>query len=329
MHFAFTEEQDAVRVAVRDLLTKECTSTEVRCAWDAPSGRIEGLWDKLSALGMPLMIVPESAGGLGLTMIDLVGPLEETGWAALPEPIVEHAAVAAPLVSDVGDRVSSALLHDGFVPYAGSVDMLLLAHGDELHLVELDRVARGQLTLTERTSVDGARRLFEAKWSASSATLVGGRDELEAARDRGTIGVAAQLCGLAARMLTMTVDYAKERRQFGAPIGSFQAVKHHLADARVALEFARPLVYRAAYSSATADQHVSLHASMAKAQASEAALRAGRVALQCHGAIAYTVEYDLHLYLKRTWALARAWGDAPTHRARVGDALHVLAEQSW
>jgi alkylation response protein AidB-like acyl-CoA dehydrogenase len=98
-------------------------------------------------------------------------------------------------------------------------------------------------------------------------------------------------------------------------------VKHHLANARLALEFARPLVYRAAYSVAHDDPQRALHVSSAKAQASDAAELAGRVALQCHGAIGYTTEYDLHLYLKRTWALARAWGDAPWHRQRVEAAI--------
>jgi alkylation response protein AidB-like acyl-CoA dehydrogenase len=138
---------------------------------------------------------------------------------------------------------------------------------------------------------------------------------LGAAFDRGVVGTAAQQCGLAQRMLDMTAEYAKERKQFGVPIGSFQAVKHHLADARVALEFARPLVYRAA---ATLDP---VHASMAKAKADDAALLTARAALQCHGAIGYTTEYDLHLYMKRAWVLARAMGDGRLHRNRVATAI--------
>ena len=115
---------------------------------------------------------------------------------------------------------------------------------------------------------------------------------------------------LADRMLSMAAAYAKERHQFGKPIGSFQAVKHHLANARVALEFARPATYRAAWSLATAQPSLSHDASMAKAMASDAADLAARVALQVHGAIGYTWECDLHFFMKRTWALSRAWGDA-------------------
>jgi alkylation response protein AidB-like acyl-CoA dehydrogenase len=98
-------------------------------------------------------------------------------------------------------------------------------------------------------------------------------------------------------------------------------VKHHLANARIALEFARPLVYRAAASIATGDADTSIHVSMAKAKADAAALQTARAALQCHGAIGYTTEYDLHLYSKRSWALARSWGDTAFHHGRVGRAI--------
>ncbi len=107
------------------------------------------------------------------------------------------------------------------------------------------------------------------------------------------------------------------------PIGSFQAVKHHLADALKELAFARPAVYRAAYSLATGADTRTRDVSMAKAMASDAARFVGRQALQCHGAIGYTVEHDLHLYLKRAWALARAWGDAAWHRDRVAQAIGI------
>ncbi|HWW44308.1 MAG TPA: acyl-CoA dehydrogenase family protein, partial [Acidimicrobiia bacterium] len=142
-----------------------------------------------------------------------------------------------------------------------------------------------------------------------------------AAFDRGALGTAAQLVGLGRRLLDLTVGYVQERRQFGVPVGSFQAVKHHLADARLALEFAAPLVYRAAWSVSTGDPDAPVHVSMAKAQAGAAAHRTGRAALQCHGAMGYSFEYDLHLYLKRAWALAAAWGDEAWHRARVGRAI--------
>jgi alkylation response protein AidB-like acyl-CoA dehydrogenase len=135
--------------------------------------------------------------------------------------------------------------------------------------------------------------------------------------DPAALAAAAQLVGLGQRMLDMTVEYVKERRQFGVPIGSFQAIKHHLADALKELRFARPAVWRAATTIVPQD------VSMAKALASDAASFVGRRALQCHGAIGYTVEYDLHRYLKQTWLLARRHGDAAWHREQIAKELNI------
>jgi alkylation response protein AidB-like acyl-CoA dehydrogenase len=122
-------------------------------------------------------------------------------------------------------------------------------------------------------------------------------------------------------MLTVTVDYVRQREQFGVAIGSFQAVKHHLADALLAIEFAKPVVHSAAYEMTESPMDASVAVSMAKSSASDAATLVARKALQCHGAIAYTVEYDLHMWMKRAWALAAAWGDARSHRRRVAASV--------
>ncbi|MEY2460193.1 MAG: hypothetical protein QOG30_2023 [Acidimicrobiaceae bacterium] len=135
--------------------------------------------------------------------------------------------------------------------------------------------------------------------------------------EHASLAAAAQLIGLGQRMLDMTVDYVRERRQFGVPIGSFQAVKHQLADSLKELAFARPAVWRAASTFEPRD------ISMAKAMASDAASFVARRSLQCHGAIGYTVEYDLHRYLKHTWVLARSFGDAAWHRDRIAKELHI------
>jgi hypothetical protein len=135
--------------------------------------------------------------------------------------------------------------------------------------------------------------------------------------DRASLAAAAQLVGLGQRMLDMTVDYVKQRQQFGVPIGSFQAVKHQLADSLKELAFARPPVWRAASTLEPRD------VSMAKAMASDAASFVARRALQCHGAIGYTVEYELHRFLKQTWVLARSFGDAAWHRDRIAKELHI------
>ncbi len=324
MRFAFSDDQLAFRDAVRDLLERECPPEVVRAAWTNETGRTDHVWKHLADMGVLGLVAPESSGGLGLTMLDLVLVLEETGRAALPEPIVEHTAVALPLLPpDVqaaaaagSITVAAGLTGDPFVPYAESADLLVLQHD-----VALYAVAGNDVQLTPDASIDGSRRLSAVQWDPSADTLVASEDALADALERGALGVAAQLVGLAERMIEMTVEYARHREQFGAPIGSFQAVKHHLANARVKLEFARPLVYRAAHSIAHDDPDRAIHVSMAKAQSSDAAALAARVALQCHGAIGYSYEYDLHLFMKRAWALAAAWGDARWHRARVGRAI--------
>ncbi|MEY2424002.1 MAG: hypothetical protein QOI95_4069 [Acidimicrobiaceae bacterium] len=140
---------------------------------------------------------------------------------------------------------------------------------------------------------------------------------IEFDRELATVAAAAQLVGLGQRMLDMTVDYVKQREQFGVPIGSFQAVKHQLADSLKELAFARPPVWRAAST------HNPRDVSMAKAMASDAASFVARRALQCHGAIGYTVEYELSRFLKQTWVLARSFGDAAWHRDRIAKELHI------
>jgi alkylation response protein AidB-like acyl-CoA dehydrogenase len=306
MRFSFDDEQLALRDATRDLLVNECTPTHVRAAWTNETGRVPGLWQQLTDMGVVGMLAPEQAGGLGLTFVDLVLVLEETGRFAVPEPIVETAAWGVPMLGRADVAITAS---EHWVPWADSVDLIFTAAG---------RFERGEVELVPRPSVDGARRLFEVAGTGGHAVNVAAS---LAAYDRAVCGIAAQQCGLADRMLEMTADYVKERRQFGVPVGSFQAVKHHLANARTALEFARPLVYRAAASIASDDPDTGVHVSMAKLKADAAAYQSGRAALQCHGAIGYTTEYDLHLYLKRSWALARSWGNAQFHHDRVARAI--------
>jgi len=307
MRFAFTDEQLVMRDAVRDFLEKECPPEVVRDAWTNDTGR-SGLWRKLGELGVLGVLAPESQGGLGGDFLDLVLLLEETGRAALPEPVVEHAAVAVPELDDATDAASGAVTvtvtDPPHVLYAESADFVL-ANG---RFVE-----PGTLELERRGTVDRSRRL--SVLGSAEATIA------RNPADRGAVGTAAQLIGLGQHLLDVSVEYAQQRHQFGVPIGSFQAIKHKLADVRLALEFARPVVYRAAYSVARNDPERSVHVSMAKVYASDAALLAARHALQVHGAIGYSFEHDLHLWMKRAWALAAAWGHAASHRERVGRAI--------
>jgi len=331
VRFAFTQDQLDFAEAVSDLLAKECGPDALRVAWDNETGRIPGLWDRLVEMGVVALLAPESVGGLGLAEIDLVRIAYEAGRVALPEPLTATAGVVVPALSASPAEAAASSLA-GLVEGASTVALglavnpltlhtagaaaFLMESADGLHLVAPDAV-----TLAPEVSVDGSRRPTRVTWSADAATLVADADAAARATARAATFTAAELCGLADTMLALTTGYVAERKQFGVPIGSFQAIKHHCANALLKVEFAKPLVWRAAYSLTHGDPAARLHASMAKAAASDAADVVGRIAMQCHGGIGYTVEYDLHLYLKRAWALVAQDGSAAAHRRRVADAV--------
>ncbi|MCB1257464.1 MAG: hypothetical protein KDB26_10185, partial [Microthrixaceae bacterium] len=204
------------------------------------------------------------------------------------------------------------------VPSIDSIDTLLVFGDDSVAAAPSDAIDFEILESTDR-----ARRIGRVN-NANGSSLLSGPDAAQVTRDafnRAALYSASELIGLSDRMVELAVGYASERQQFGVPIGSFQAVKHHLSNAAMRVEFARPLVMRAAHSIANGDPDASVHVSMAKARAAQAADGAARVSLQVHGGIGYTVEYDLHLYMKRSWALAREFGDAKFHTRRVRNGL--------
>ena len=165
-------------------------------------------------------------------------------------------------------------------------------------------------------SVDPSRKLFDV-----DATGSGRPADVARAYEFGVLATAAQLVGAAQAMLDLSVEYAKQRHQFGRPIGSYQAIKHKLADVHIAIELARPLVYGAALSLADGSPDTARDVSAAKVAAGDAALQAARSSLQTHGAIGFTAEHDLSLWLLRVQALRTAWGDPVTHRRRVLEGL--------
>jgi alkylation response protein AidB-like acyl-CoA dehydrogenase len=339
MRFAFSDDQLLLASTVRDFLAKECTAETVRTLWATESGQDAGLWSKLAELGVLGALVPDAHGGMGLDERDLVLLLEEAGRAALPLPLVSTAAVAAPLLRDAGDAARAAawlpriaageaivsIGHPAnpFVADADVADLLLLVRDGELHAVE-----RAAVTALRQPANDPARRLFSVTWQPTAASRVASGAAAaalqDAALDRGALACAAQALGVADRLLEIAVAYARQREQFGRPIGSFQALQHALADVKVRLEYARPVVYKAAHAVATGATTRATDASHAKLAAVGAAQKAARTALQVHGAIGYTWEQDLHIWMRRAWSLERDFGDAPFHEERV--AAFVLAD---
>ena len=333
MHFGFTDEHDMFRDTVREVFASECSAEAIRASWESADGRVPGLWATLAEVGVLAIMAPTEAGGLGMDEVALVRLLEEAGYSAVPEPLVEHMAVAIPALAVAGtselldaalsgESTATLALASGGpnVVAAASADLVIAEHSGSLLAVD-----GALVTATPKDSIDQSRRLFEISFDPGAAEPLVGADVALAA-DRAALGTAAQCVGVARRLLDTTVEYVTERRQFGKPVGSYQAVKHHLANVRLGIEFSAPLVYRAAWSVAHCDDAVlrGRDVSMAKALASDAVDRACRAALQCHGAIGYTFEYDLQIWLKRGWSLSGAYGTARQHRDRVAGALGLL-----
>ena len=312
MYFGLSDDALALRDGLREVLSSACTPATIRAAWDGDP--CEPLWKTLGSFGLPGLLVPEDRGGLGLDELSFVAAVEECGWHGVPGPLVET-LVSAPVLHlplDGSARVT-VMRRLAALPY-GLISTHALDITDGPSLLDL-----ATMKLDPVASVDGTRQLVDVHGGSDALDL--SADQCGLVSSRATLGTAAFLLGLARRQLDLTVAYVKDRRQFGVPVGSFQAVKHPIADAVVGTEFAWPAVLRAAYSLVTNDPDAVLHVSMAKALASDAAYRMSRVCLQAHGAMGYTVEYDLHLFATRTWALANDWGTAAEHRAVVARAI--------
>jgi alkylation response protein AidB-like acyl-CoA dehydrogenase len=319
MDFDFSAEQLAVRDLARELFEKESPPSRLRELWSGAE-RDRSVWKALGQAGLLEITDP----------VDLVLVLEEAGRAALPEPIAETLAIAAPVLGEAGSdwlpRIASgeaivAVQLGGapFVVDAGDADLLLLERDGELHALPRDT-----FTATPVGSDDKARRLFAVEARPTADTRLSGA--AADASDRGAAAVAAVLNGISMRMLDMTLEHVKTREQFGKPVGSFQAVKHKLASAHVRVESARAAAWYAAFAIGAGLPDRSLAASVAKVVAAEAEAIANAEALQCHGGIGFTWEHDLHMWMKRGNALEASFGTAAEHRARV--AAHVLSEQA-
>ncbi|AHE54639.1 acyl-CoA dehydrogenase family protein [Sphingomonas sanxanigenens] len=307
MDFRLTDDQRELRDAVRDYLAGEHGPETLR-RLDAEGNRDPALWHGLVGMGMTGLLVSEADGGLGLGLVEAVLVAVELGRACVSEPVADTALVAAPLL-DAAQRQAIA---------AGGLKVAL-AHPANPWIADLDQAGLlygGGTALAPPEpqpleSVDPLRRLF--------APIAVEPDDI--LLDRAALIAAAQLAGAAERMLDLATDYAKTREQFGQPIGSFQAVKHHLATVAVKLEFAKPVLWRAAYAAEAGHARAPIQISHAKIATTDAAILSAETAIQVHGAMGYTYEVDLHFWMKRCWALAGAWGDRAFHQRRIEDAV--------
>lgn len=319
MRFGTTSEQQAFAAALHGLLKGADTPAAAR-AWAAgDTARGLTLWGDLADLGVPALLIPEQYGGIGAGAVDLAVAFRALGHHAVPGPWVDSVALVPVLLAGVArsepllravaegsSRVAVAV--EELSPRAGDVsgaDQVLLVRGTTVH-----RATVG----TRYTSVDATRSpadLVEVELLADVGT------DADRAVDHAVLATAAQVLGAGERMLADSVDYVRVRTQFGRAVGEYQAVKHLLADVKVGLEFAAPLVHGAALALDAHHEHASRSVSAAKVAATDAAWRAARTALQVHGAIGYTLEHDLSLWFTKVRALSSAWGTPDRHRARI------------
>ncbi len=324
-------------------------------AGDPPSGFDNAAWAAMADQGWLALEVPEDEDGLGLGTVEVAVLCEEVGRRLVAAPFLSSVLVLGALMRPearaVGQtedwrRAISVGAASGclcFVPrgghlraegdgpqvllsgtagptvFAPSADVAVVVTGSDVYAVDQREHGRPPPV----SAMDRTRELGVLAFEATPALHLGGSEAARAALDRAATLASAEMLGSADRVLSMAVSYAKDRVQFGKPIGSFQAVKHMLADALVDVEGMRSTAYYAAWCAAADDPDRSMSASMAKTWCSDASRRVMATALQVHGGIGFTWEHDMHLYLKRAQLDQVSYGDAAFHRDRIADLLRA------
>ena len=316
MDFGLSEDQEQIRRTARELLADRVTSERVR--EHAEAGRTdEALWSELAALGWPGIAVAEEHGGQGLGAVELSILCEELGRALAPVPFLPS-VLAATLIEHAGSEsqrerwlgglaageLRGAAGGPGVVPGAAGADVVVIVEDGGARVIE----AVGEPV----RSIDPTRPA--ARVGAGGEALPG---DATGAVERAVVAVAAELVGVCDRALAMTVDYVKERRQFGTPVGAFQAVSHRCAEMLLATEAARAAVAFASWAADADPGRLPEAAAMAKASASDAGREVTAGAIQAHGGIGFTWEADVHWLYKRAQVDALLLGGGVEHRARL------------
>jgi alkylation response protein AidB-like acyl-CoA dehydrogenase len=360
MNFDLTDDQRAIKRTANEFLASRYKPEVMRELAEGERGFTDEQWRELSELGWPGVMIPEDDGGLGLGAVELLVIQEEIGYALAPGPLFSTVSAAlllaaggtdeqrerwlgplaqgeargtiavwdersgwAPDRSEIETQNGALSAIKVAVPDASSADFVIVAGADGAHfLVETDT---SSVTITPTKALDPTRKLFALELDRAPAEpLAGGRGE-QIAHAYATIvtALAAESVGVAQRALEMAVAYAKDRKQFNRPIGSYQAVSHRCAQMLLEVEGARSLAYWAGWALDNEPSTAPRAASMAKAYAGDAAFRVAASALQVHGGIGFTWEHDLHFYLKRGKANAHAFGDSRWHRDRVAELAGI------
>jgi alkylation response protein AidB-like acyl-CoA dehydrogenase len=352
MHFGLNENQVMLRDSAREFLAGECPMAFVRRAAESANACDLNLWAKLAAQGYTGIIVDEAHGGVGLGIVELALLMEEAGRALLPGPLFATVAMAGAVIDACGspaqrqkylasiahgdarstlalvepksgwDRAALQLTAKNgrlwgeklFVPDAGVASTIVVVARDGAYLV--DASAPG-VTITPMAGMDLTRRLYAVSLTDAAAERLDAVAGLDRALDIATTALSAEMVGGMQRTLDLTVEYARTRKQFGKPIGSFQAVQHQCADMYLETESARSAVYYAAVALQEDAADASAAVSIAKLYASDACRTVGNRGIQIHGGMGFTWENDLHFYYRRAKASETMLGDATFHRERL------------
>ncbi len=326
MNFDFTDDQQAIKRTAKEMLAARFKPEHVRELAEAGSYD-DDAWKEMCELGWAGIFIEEDHGGQGLGIVELVILMEELGYALAPVPLLSNAAAGLALqfagtdeqkerwlpgIASGEARGTVGILRDGearLVPDADSAEVIVLIAPDGSTSV----VEASAAEIEPFETMDRTRRF--ARVRADGGEALGG-DHLAAA-DRIVTALSAETVGVAQKAMEMAVEYARERKQFGRPIGSYQAVSHRCAQMLLEVEGSRSAAYYAGWCADAEPDSLPAAASMAKAYSSDAGWRVCGSSLQVHGGIGFTWEHDLHFYLKRAKTNAMLYGSAREHRERV------------
>jgi alkylation response protein AidB-like acyl-CoA dehydrogenase len=352
MQFGLSESQQILKDTARKFFSGECPIAEVRRLMETPTAYDLTLWTKLAEQGFTGIISPEECGGMGLGKVELILLMEEAGYALLPGPFFSTVALAGAVINAVASpeqkkkylsriaggqaRATLALLENGaswdpaeakleaagdkltgtklFVSDAAAADFILVIAQNGVFAV--DAKASG-LRIEPMNGMDLTRKIYSVNFSGTPAERLGGTENLDPALALATAALAAEMVGGMQRALETTVAYAKTRKQFGKPIGIYQAVQHQCADMYLETESSRSAAYYAAWALEENAPDALAAVSIAKMYASDAARAVGNRGIQIHGGMGFTWENDLHLYYRRGKASETTLGDATFHRERI------------
>jgi alkylation response protein AidB-like acyl-CoA dehydrogenase len=352
MQFGLSESQQILKDTARKFFAGESPIAAVRKAMETETAHDAALWTKLAEQGFTGIITPEEYGGMGLGKVELVLLMEEAGYALLPGPFFSTVALAGAVIDACATpeqkkkylqriaagqaRATLALVEaagswdpDGlkisaaggklngtklFVTDAAVADFIVVVARDGVFVVEAK--APG-LHIEPMKGMDLARKIYAVEFKNTPAEKLGDSSGLAGALNVATAALCAEMTGGMQRTLELTVAYAKTRKQFGKPIGIFQAVQHLCADMYLETESSRSATYYAAWALEENVPDAAAAVSVAKIYASDASRNVGNHGIQVHGGMGFTWENDIHLYYRRAKASETMLGDAAFHRERI------------